>query len=51
MSNDSSGPNLSFIFGLWCICSGIWLFIEESYVAGCFAMLLGLAGIFGKEGR
>jgi hypothetical protein len=50
MSNNSDS-NLSFIFGFLCICSGVGLLISKNYVAGLLAILLGLAGIFGKEGR
>jgi hypothetical protein len=50
MSNNTDS-NLGFIFSLLCICSGVGFLISESYVAGIFSILLGLAGIFGKEGR
>ncbi len=50
MSNEKDN-NFKYILFILFICSGVGLLIDESYVAGCLAILLGLAGFIGTEGH
>jgi hypothetical protein len=50
MSNDKD-QNFKHILFILFICSGVGFLIAESYVAGCIAILLGIAGFIGTEGN